>query len=339
MGRDISAEEVLIIESLLNNSKNALITGMEIHNKPISAYKYPTVVILIISAWELLLKAFIIREKGLSDIYEEGGIYTIGLVKSIAILESEGIINKSTSLNLKTINDFRNKFIHFNTEDDIDPIIYSLLAVNVDNYLILSQSLLGEYNIDIQEFNTLPLVFKVNESPIKIAKKIASDPKAKEELKSFVNNIIESSKILPNIETQRPIIYDINVNLQSVKKCSNADIVLAIDQEAETGIRRDIAVHISDDKSAQAIQLSDEEYYKYYCLNHNGLIKLAREKYDFKLNKEFRDKVFGEIKGSERYSNRRSSHPQRKDISPYDYSKKALEVFGKHATLKEKINE
>lgn len=339
MDRDITDEEITIMKSLLNNSKNALIMAMEIHNKPISAYKYPTVVILIISAWELLLKAFIIREKGLSDIYEEGGVQTIGFKKSITLLEGEGLIDESTSLNLERINEYRNKFIHFNGEENINPILYSLLAVNVDNYLTFSQGLLGEYGVEIEEFNTLPLVFKVNESPIKIARKILSNTDTKEELKGFINNIIESSKSLPNIETQRPIIYDINVNLQSVKKCSNADIVLAIDQNAETAVSRDTTVHISADTSAQAVQLSDEAYYNYYSLSNKGLIDLAREKYDFKLNKEFRNKVFGEIKGSEKYSSRRSSHPQRKDTSPFNYNETALEVFDKYAILKEKENE
>ena len=38
---------------LLDASQAALFAGIEIHNKPNIAYRYPTATILIINAWEL----------------------------------------------------------------------------------------------------------------------------------------------------------------------------------------------------------------------------------------------------------------------------------------------
>ena len=49
---------------LLDASQAALFAGIEIHNKPNIAYRYPTSTILIINAWELALKAFIYQYIG-----------------------------------------------------------------------------------------------------------------------------------------------------------------------------------------------------------------------------------------------------------------------------------
>ena len=49
-----------VTKLLLDSSQAALFAGIEIHNKPHIAYRYPTAVILIINAWELALKAYIL---------------------------------------------------------------------------------------------------------------------------------------------------------------------------------------------------------------------------------------------------------------------------------------
>ena len=43
-----------VTKLLLDSSEAALFAGIEIHNKPHISYRYPTTVILIINAWELL---------------------------------------------------------------------------------------------------------------------------------------------------------------------------------------------------------------------------------------------------------------------------------------------
>lgn len=46
-----------VTKLLLDSSQAALFAGIEIHNKPHIAFRYPTATILIINAWELALKA------------------------------------------------------------------------------------------------------------------------------------------------------------------------------------------------------------------------------------------------------------------------------------------
>ena len=58
---------------LLDASQSALFAGIEIHNKPNIAYRYPTATILIVNAWELALKAYIYQYIGKKKIYERDG--------------------------------------------------------------------------------------------------------------------------------------------------------------------------------------------------------------------------------------------------------------------------
>ena len=48
-----------ITESLVENSKSAIIGCVELHNKPVFRFRYEVCTILAINGWELLLKAFI----------------------------------------------------------------------------------------------------------------------------------------------------------------------------------------------------------------------------------------------------------------------------------------
>jgi hypothetical protein len=47
----------MVMSNLVKNSIAAYFAAIEVHNKPNISYRYETVTLLIINAWELLLKA------------------------------------------------------------------------------------------------------------------------------------------------------------------------------------------------------------------------------------------------------------------------------------------
>ena len=49
----------MIQYNLFRNSVSAYFAAIELHNKPNISYRYETVSLLLINAWELILKAFI----------------------------------------------------------------------------------------------------------------------------------------------------------------------------------------------------------------------------------------------------------------------------------------
>lgn len=79
-----------VTKLLLDSSQAALFAGIEIHNKPHIAYRYPTAVILIINAWELTLKAYIYKFISKKGIYEKkgknGNQHTIAFMKALALV-------------------------------------------------------------------------------------------------------------------------------------------------------------------------------------------------------------------------------------------------------------
>lgn len=71
---------------LLDASQSALFAGIEIHNKPNIAYRYPTATILIVNAWELALKAYIYQYIGKKKNYERDGKHTIAFSKALILV-------------------------------------------------------------------------------------------------------------------------------------------------------------------------------------------------------------------------------------------------------------
>jgi len=71
---DVGRDKIMnIIDYLVNNSKSALIASVEIHNKPIFPYRYEVVTILLINAWELILKAYLLKNAPDVKVIREDG--------------------------------------------------------------------------------------------------------------------------------------------------------------------------------------------------------------------------------------------------------------------------
>lgn len=79
-----------ITKLLLDSSQAALFAGIEIHNKPHIAFRYPTATILIINAWELALKAYVYKYIGKKQLYEKDGKHTKSFSK-VLILTRDNI--------------------------------------------------------------------------------------------------------------------------------------------------------------------------------------------------------------------------------------------------------
>ena len=58
-----------LIEKLVAKSQEAFIVGIELYNKPTIRYRTEGFSFFICNAWELLLKAILIRDRGESSIY------------------------------------------------------------------------------------------------------------------------------------------------------------------------------------------------------------------------------------------------------------------------------
>lgn len=50
-----------IAKSLINNSTAGIFSAIEIHNKPTIKYRYEIVVLIVLNAWELLVKGYLYK--------------------------------------------------------------------------------------------------------------------------------------------------------------------------------------------------------------------------------------------------------------------------------------
>lgn len=271
-----------VTKLLLDSSQSALFAGVEIHNKPHIAYRYPTTVILIINAWELALKAYVYKYIGKMKIYEKDKKHTISFSKALVLVRDDIYAHNKRNQyrpvfeNIDLLNEYRCSNIHF-AESNLDPIIFMLLSKAVLNY---DQFLKDFFKKDITKDDNLiilPVGFKLPFDPIDYLKQDYGNLH-----NEFVNNVINVVRKLKNDNIKDSIVIGFDVYTASVKKIDNADLVAAIDQLNGT-IQLVKRVRITDDPNAPAVRMDDELLPP---LSYQDVVDKVKERRpDIKLNK------------------------------------------------------
>lgn len=298
-----------VVYNLLNASKSAMLSAMEIHNKPQFSYRYPTVAMLFINAWELLLKAYIYKIISNKEIYEnDDKKHTISFSKALVLvrdyINSKEGHNKFISQfeNLELIDTYRNTNVHY-FEEELDPAIFMLLSKSLLNY---NEFLVDYFNVDLTEENNLiilPIGFKVPFNPVEFLNRDYNDNN-----NDFVSEIIKTIKYLNDEGIEESIIVGFDTLLASVKKVTNADIIAAIDAENEKSIPVTKAYRLTNDKNAPAVRSEDilPEYdYKSFTIELKKIIP------NLKINKEFSN-IYKMIKENPDYCTVRYLDPRNK---------------------------
>lgn len=146
---------------LVNKSIEAFILGIEIYNKPTIKYRVEGFSFFICNAWELLLKAHLVKTKGENAIYyPDQPERTLSLERCIREIFTN---NKDPlRVNLEKIIQLRNTSTHFITEE-YEQIYVPLFQSCVLNY---SNKLIDFCDIDISTYvpqNFLTLSVNVDE--------------------------------------------------------------------------------------------------------------------------------------------------------------------------------
>lgn len=289
-----------ITESLLENSKSAVVGCVEIHNKPIFAYRYEVCVILAINAWELLLKAYIsensseiklIRKDGTSKPFDE----------CISHVSSKiGKEFRAVEENLKKLYDFRCHIIHF-YKNKMDVIVYSLLHKSIMFYHEFSKKY---FNIDLTEETNivlLPIGFKPFVSPIDFLSNKSEIDKSSVFVKDFVENIITSTQVLHDEGIEDSIFTTYKMEVINEKRTTNADIIAGITKNStESNLSVTTVISnstVTNDASAKKVFIEEESLFKTkYTLTYTQIADTARSIYsDFKQNAKF-NRIMNSIK-------------------------------------------
>lgn len=183
-----------IVEKLIDKSQEAFIVAIELYNKPTIKYRVEGFSFFICNAWELMLKAYLIKTKGNASIYyKDNPNRTITLENCIRLVFTN---NKDPlRINLEKIIALRNTSTHFITEE-YEQIYIPLFQACVLNY---TNKLVDFFEIDITEqlnANFSPLSMKVtniDETDIK-----ARYPK--EIAEKIINSFSDINKAIPEVD-------------------------------------------------------------------------------------------------------------------------------------------
>lgn len=239
---------------LLDASQAALFAGIEIHNKPNIAYRYPTATILIINAWELALKAYVYQYIDKKKIYEADGKHTIPLSKALVLVRDHvnaAEKNKkfmAVAENIFQLNEYRCSNIHF-AEGALDPVVFMLLAKAVLNYDTFVKKY---FNKDISKEDNLiilPIGLKLPFDPIDYLKQNFAGAQ-----NDFVNAVIQSIRELDGAGVEDSIVVGFSLITEKVKNIKNADIIAALTNE-EGAVPLQRAIRYTDDPNAPEMRV------------------------------------------------------------------------------------
>lgn len=216
-----------LLKNLLNKSIEAFILGIEIYNKPTIKYRVEGFSFFICNAWELMLKAHIIKKFGEKEIYyKDSPDRTITLENCI----KKVFTNDKDPLrkNLEKIIELRNTSTHFITQE------YEML------YIPLFQSCVFNFNEKIKQFHGIdmtdyiPQNFLTLSVSMKTLKENVIRAKYPEELS---NKMLSLKKDIEKIseETANNPVFAINIVHQHylTKDKSKADVIIAIDKNSD----------------------------------------------------------------------------------------------------------
>ncbi|HSK73460.1 MAG TPA: DUF3644 domain-containing protein, partial [Pyrinomonadaceae bacterium] len=322
--------------SLLRNSKSAMFAAVEIHNKPIFSYRYEISVMLVINAWELLLKAYIYKFLKPVKLFQKDG-KTKPFDECLACVASNlGRGFQAIKESLDNLYIYRNKVTHFYCEN-LDSLLFSLIKANVGFYVEFVKKHFG-YDLSTEtNLILLPIGFQKPFSPIDFLSNSSALSSSSKEVKEFIEGIIESSKRLKSAKIKDSILVEYRMGLFNEKRINNADIVAAVNNAQQQSINFQIEeslknVRITDDPNAKQIRLEEDFLFKtVYTEKYADVANEARKLFkDFLQNKKFNAlmKKFRENSSlyKPRYIDPNNHASGKKDF----YSKKIYEELAKY---------
>ena len=306
-------------QCFFEKAEAALISAIEIYNKPDFAYREETFAILALNAWELLLKAKLLAENSnaVRCLYvrerrrnrdgawsarnyikrnRSGNGYTVGLNKLISLLDTAATTRLAPAVrsNLEALIEIRDNAVHFiNASPQLAKHALEIGTASVKNFLELSQRWFGR-DFSCYNFYLMPIGFV--ETPTATAIALTPD---ESRLVSYLHTLVSRG----DDDLSAGFHVALEVNLQF--KRSNSDAALTV---AVTG-----------DSTAPQVTLVEENIRSTYPWDYGELTQHLRERYlDFAANKKYHD-IRKRLKDDSRYSRSRYLDPANPNSSRKDF--------------------
>lgn len=218
---------------LLGNAKHAVMAAIEIYNKPVFQYRDECMVILLLNAWELALKALLSQEK-LSVFYRKKRKQPYRTLSwQDALTKTRPHFPKALPYspiqrNLELLGTYRDNAVHFYNAKDFGVVLYALAQTSIKNF---RDFLEGAFAVKLEDeinWQLLPLGIR---PPVDIVSYISGTSKTKmtQAVRQFLSELAEAVDELKNSgEDTGRLLTVFNVKLESVKKIGDADVVVGV---------------------------------------------------------------------------------------------------------------
>ena len=310
---------------MAEKSLEAALAAIESYNKPDARYREESFVVLMVNAWELLIKAKLIKDSGnkLSAIYinenlsgkrpkyklsRSGNKMTIDVLRCINL----AIVDEKLRAQLLILVELRNDSIHFFTPTaKLRTKIFEVGVATLRSYARVQKSWFG---IDIQKYNwyIIPVSFMhIDNSTIHVD---GSDPKEIERVLALIGEA--ETKYPSNTRNRHNISLNVDLKVRQSKKVDSASV--RFDKEGHVSVRRDA---------------EDIFQGKYPWSYKDDLVPRLKGRYKETLfNKRFWG-LLKECRSNVQYCGTRYLNPKSKKTPQHFYSPAALDFFDNHYSL------
>lgn len=322
-------------EYLLEKSQQAAVSAIEIYNKPDFKYREESFCILMVNAWEILLKAKILKENGnaLKSIYvaektltknqkktklfypkknRSGNPLTIDIFAALKQLKIDPVLKQ----NIELLVEIRDNSIHFvNKEKLLEKKVLEVGIATLKNYV---QAFNDWFDEDLSRFNffLMPLSFF---HPAEVES--FSISKLDKQTKNLLNYIKNRERYYPTKETdQHHITLQLKTVFEKSSKQANPDA---------------LAIRVTDDENAPAMRIQQESAFKAkYTLDHAELLKACKTRYsNFKEGNKFNELKKNSLKKEKKYADQwPANYRKPKATDPYFYSTEVFKILDQNYT-------
>jgi hypothetical protein len=319
-------------QELLDKSVAAMISAIEVYNKPDFKYREETFAVLAINAWELLLKAKWLKDHGnkLRSLYVTekrlrpngkpykhskvkltgcGNPFTHSLDHIAKKMVEQKILADAAHKNIVALCEIRDSSVHFYNSSSLFAVrLQEVGSASVRNYVRATQSW---FNVDFSQYNfyLMPLAFV---QPDEMGGTVMLN-KEERNFATFISSLEAAN------DPKNDYAVSINVELNFLR--SKADDA--------------IKVQITNDPKAPKVMLTEAQIKDKFPLNYQMLCKECEKRYsDFVINKRFHN-LRKPLKSDKRYCHVKRLDPDNpRSVKQEWFSRAIFNVFDKHYTTK-----
>lgn len=225
---------------LFDNAHSAMLSAIELFNKPRIEYRNEVTTILVTNAWELALKGLLRQRKirVFKTKVRDRPYESIGLNQSLEVVRNRKLWPSSLdgaaiTVNIEGLQEYRNRAIHLYNADGLGTVIYSYLQQAVLNFRDFLVAVNGKDLADSITWDLLPLAAT---TPSEAVQFMRVDPTARAvpAINEFLAQLRQGIESIEDAGGDTGRIYAYyDVALLSKKNAAAADLSVAVNQDAD----------------------------------------------------------------------------------------------------------